>query len=315
MGEFESAFAGVWIIVPTPFDADEAVDEPSVAQMIRFMERLGVSGVTVAGVLGEAVKLTENERDVLVRAAVAATDGRLPVCVGSSGGSPHIVTERLVRAKALGAACSLLSPTSAPGLSDSDVLELFSRAGAVGLPIIVQDHPESSGVSMSTSLLLQMICEIGSVAGIKEEVRNTGPKISALLRGMESDVAGMREVPILAGLGAVNGVNDILRGAHGFMTGVAVPEVLLAIMNHRDDPNALAELERQYLPLLQLEDRLGLAARKWVYAQRGLIADPRLRSPGGAADALTCDEMAAKLGEVLGPQDLRQPLQIPVQIV
>lgn len=299
---------GAWIIVPTPFlaTAGEPVDLESLGRIVRFMAALGVTGVTVAGVLGEGVKLTETERDGIVGCAVAEGDG-LPVCVGSNGGSPAIVAERLERAQKAGAAATLLSPTNAPGLRPSHVYELFERASAPGLPIVVQDHPESSGVDMSTALLARLVSELPVVAGIKEEVRNTGPKISALRAAMTG-----RQVPILAGLGAVNGANDLARGADGFMTGVAVPEILLAMLQHRDNPDVVGRIEQRYLPLLQLEDRLGLAARKWIYAARGLLAAPVLRSPGGTVDGATIDELRSKLEATFPGQDLTGPLEISV---
>ena len=299
---------GVWIIVPTPFQAGagEPVDLDALGTIVRFMAELGVTGVTVAGVLGEGAKLTESERFEIVARAVAESDG-LPVCVGSNGGSPAIVADRLTRARAAGAVATLLSPTNAPGLTEAHVYELFERASSPELPIVVQDHPESSGVNMSTQLLLRLVHELPMVAAIKEEVRNTGPKITALREGM----AG-RRVPVLAGLGAVNGANDLGRGADGFMTGVAVPEILLAMLQHRGDPAALARIEQRYLPLLQLEDRLGLAARKWIYAARGLLAEPVLRSPGVAVDEATIAELRAKLQLTFPGQDLGRPLEISV---
>lgn len=304
----QSLEAGAWIIVPTPFSSasGEPVDLDSLGRVIRFMAELGVAGVTVAGVLGEGAKLTESERDAIVERAVVEGAG-LPVCVGSNAGAPAIVTERLHRARERGAVATLLSPTSAPGLADQHIFELFERASAAELPIVVQDHPESSGVNMGVPLLVRLVNELPEVAGIKEEVRNTGPKISALRDAMTE-----RAVPILAGLGAVNGANDLARGADGFMTGVAVPEILLAMLRHRDDPSALAALERRYLPLLQLEDRLGLAARKWIYAARGLLADPALRSPGAAVDDHTVQELRAKLEATFPGQDLTRPLEISV---
>ena len=300
--------AGAWIIVPTPFSsaAGEPVDFGSLGRIVRFMAELGVAGVTVAGVLGEGAKLTESERDLIVERAVADGAG-LPVCVGSNGGSPAIVAERLYRARERGAAATLLSPTVAPGLTDQHVFELFERASAAELAIVVQDHPESSGVTMSTPLLIRLVDELAEVAGIKEEVRNTGPKITALRERMTR-----RQVPILAGLGAVNGANDLARGADGFMTGVAVPEILLAMLAQRDDAAALAELERRYLPLLQLEDRLGLAARKWIYAARGLLDEPVLRSPGARVDQRTVDELQRKLEATFPGQDLSRPLTVGV---
>jgi len=73
--------AGVIPILATPFNPDESLDTDSLARTIDFFARLGVTGVTLLGVLGESNRLTDGERSKLIRAAVKAA-GRLPVIVG-----------------------------------------------------------------------------------------------------------------------------------------------------------------------------------------------------------------------------------------
>jgi 4-hydroxy-tetrahydrodipicolinate synthase len=50
-----------------------------------------------------------------------------------------------------------------------------------------------------------------------------------------------------------------------------------------------------YLPLVRYESQpgLGLAVRKHILAQRGAIAHPTLRKPGGGLTALAIAEVAA----------------------
>ena len=62
-----TALAGVVPILATPFRRDESIDLPSLDRLVRFMAALGVDGVTVLGVLGEANRLTDRERDVLTQ--------------------------------------------------------------------------------------------------------------------------------------------------------------------------------------------------------------------------------------------------------
>ncbi|HBZ18929.1 MAG TPA: dihydrodipicolinate synthase family protein, partial [Betaproteobacteria bacterium] len=55
-------FSGVIPILVTPFNEDESVDTKSIQTMIHLMKDIGVNGVTILGVLGEANRLTDNER-------------------------------------------------------------------------------------------------------------------------------------------------------------------------------------------------------------------------------------------------------------
>ena len=53
---------GVWNIVPTPFLEDGELDEASLPTLTRFVAGCGVDGMTILGVLGEAAKLSDDER-------------------------------------------------------------------------------------------------------------------------------------------------------------------------------------------------------------------------------------------------------------
>ena len=66
---------GIYNITPTPFKPDGALDEPSLRRLTEFTRGTGVNGMTILGVLGEADKLTERERD-RVTEIVIETAGR-----------------------------------------------------------------------------------------------------------------------------------------------------------------------------------------------------------------------------------------------
>ena len=79
----ELKFEGVFPILATPFEENESPDLESFARLVRFIGGLGVDGITILGVLGEANRLLDSEREQLIRTAIAAA-GQLPVIVGSS---------------------------------------------------------------------------------------------------------------------------------------------------------------------------------------------------------------------------------------
>ena len=75
-------FEGVFPILVTPFDEEGEVDLASFDRTVRFMVDIGVDGVTVLGVLGESNRMVDAEREQLIRMAVDAADGRIPVVAG-----------------------------------------------------------------------------------------------------------------------------------------------------------------------------------------------------------------------------------------
>src|SRR6516165_4702908 len=77
-------FQGVMPVLVTPFNDDESLDVESLRSLVRFMPQVGADAVTVLGVLGEADRLTESERERVIETVVEASSGRLPVIVGVS---------------------------------------------------------------------------------------------------------------------------------------------------------------------------------------------------------------------------------------
>src|SRR5215510_2989818 len=219
------SFQGVYPILPTPFGEDESLDLESFERLIRFMARLGVDGVTILGVLGEANRLLDRKREHLIQAAVKAA-GSLPVIVGTSHSGTRAALGLSQMAEALGADAVMVTPHAEPVPSDERVFEYFRSIGeGIRIPIVVQDHPASSGVHMSVPLLLRIARAAPGAAAIKEEATPTPPKIRALLQGMSE-----HRIPILTGLDALYAEFDLQAGSSGFNTGFAFPEVLMAMV-------------------------------------------------------------------------------------
>jgi 4-hydroxy-tetrahydrodipicolinate synthase len=123
-----------------------------------------------------------------------------------------------------------------------------------------------------------------------------GPKITKIL---EQSGGSMR---VFGGLGGVYFLEELQRGAVGTMTGFAFPEILVRIYDQYAAGNhagAAATFDR-YCPLIRYEfqPKLGLALRKYVYKQRGIIASDFIRSPGMRMDAVTARELEATVQRV-----------------
>ncbi|BCR06675.1 dihydrodipicolinate synthase family protein [Desulfuromonas versatilis] len=301
-------FTGVFPILATPFDDNENLDLDSFARLIRFMARLGVNGVTILGVLGEANRMTDAERQAAIETAVAAADGRLPVVVGASHRGTRAALELSRMAERLGADAVMLTPAQEPVPSEERIFEYFARvADGMELPIVVQDHPASTGVHMAAPLLVRLAREIPRVACFKEEAVPTAPKIRALIEGL-----GERRVPILTGLGALYGIFDLQAGSDGFMTGFAFPEVLQAMVRAMAGgrPEQADQLYRRFLPLIVFEQQPGVAVRKEILRRRGLIAGGKVRHPGGGLNPHAAAQLDQLLQQLLPGVDLGAPLQL-----
>src|SRR5262245_59586909 len=277
---------GVVPITATPFDASGQVDEASIGTLVEFEARCGVHGLNVLGIMGEAHKLSESERRRVAELFVKGAAGRFPIVVGTSHGGTAVAIELSQAAEAAGAAAVMVAPPT--GLrGDAAILAHYRAvAGAVGIPIVVQDEPVTTGVLMPPELLVRIAAEVPACRYVKLEEPPTPTKITAMQR-----LPGGTGVRIFGGMNAMYFYEELSRGAVGIMTGAAVPDVLVRIQagfEQGDRAAAAASLDR-YASYIRYEGQqgIGLALRKEVLRLRGAIATSVVRQPGPILDDVT----------------------------
>ena len=300
-------FKGVFPILIPPFDEEGDGDLISFDRTIRFMADIGVNGVTILGVLGEANRMVDTEREALIKTAIGAAEGRLPIIAGTSHSGTRATIHLSQKAQELGVCGVMITPSREPVPNTQRIFEYVQQVGAnINIPIVLQDHPASTQVHMPTDLILQMIFEIPAIACIKEESTPTPPKITALRNAMN------RPVPILTGLGALYARFDLERGIDGFMTGFAFPEVLMAFVNAAKEErwHDLQQLYTRYLPLIVYEQQPGIAIRKEIFRLRGLITSSHVRHPGANIDNATSEQLQRVLEISLPGVDITKPLEV-----
>jgi len=300
-------FEGVYPILATPFHDDERVDLDSMERLIRFMAGIGVDGVTILGVLGEANRMLDSEREALIKSAVRAAAG-LPVIVGTSHTGTRAALNLSQMAQELGADAVMVTPQAEAVPSDDRVFEYYRTiASGIRIPVVLQDHPASSGVHMSAPLMLRLVEELPAIAAMKEEAVPTAPKIRMLLQGMKA-----RRVPVLTGLGALYGQFDLEAGSSGFNTGFAFPEALMAMVQaaRAGDLARMRQIYSRFLPLIVFEQQPGVAIRKEILRLRGAIAGNRARHPGATIQPAVATQLQQLIDQILPGIDITKPLAL-----
>ena len=298
-------FSGVIPILATPFNDDESLDLASWQRMIEFMVGLSVNGITILGVLGESNRLSDHEREALIKSAVATVNQRIPVIVGTSHTGSAAAAYLSHMAEDLGADAVMVAPAKEPVANDERIIETYRRvANATKLPIVLQDHPASTEVQMSVPLILRIVKEVASIVCIKAEAVPTPPKVRALREGIS------RPVSILSGLGALYAPFDLEAGSDGFNTGFAFPEVLRALVTaaQAKDFDRVHSLYARFASLIVMEQQPGLAVRKEILRLRGLIACNRVRHPGATIAPAVAADVAALLKRSLADIDITKPI-------
>ncbi|MCL4746006.1 MAG: dihydrodipicolinate synthase family protein [Burkholderiaceae bacterium] len=301
------AFNGVYPILATPFHADESVDHESLAKLLEFMLRIGVDGVTILGVLGEANRLGDAEREAIVRTTVSRVAGRCAVIVGISHPGTRATIDLGAMASLHGADAVMVAPSAEGAPSDARVAEYFARVCAAStLPVVLQDHPASTAVHMSAPLIARIAADNARIACIKAEAVPSAPKIAALRAALA------RETPMLTGLGGLYGQFDLDAGSSGYNTGFAFPEVLQAqVRAHVSGDAALARrIWSHFLPLIVFEQQPGVAVRKELLRRRGLLADATVRHPGAALAQVGAHALSSLIDWVMPGVDISEPLDV-----
>jgi 4-hydroxy-tetrahydrodipicolinate synthase len=284
-----SYLKGIYNITPTPFHPDGSLDEASLARLTDFTIKTGVNGMTILGVLGEAGKVSDAERERIIATVLETADGRLPICVGTS----HAGTDQCVaysrQAEKMGAKAVMVAPPRLSRSSDAALRRHYlAVAEAVTIPVVVQDHPASSGVTMSVDFIAAIADEAPHCRFLKLEDEPSPPKVSQVLKANPN-------VVVFGGLGGMMFLEELRHGASGTMTGFAFPEILVEIYQKYSsgDINGATEVFYHYCPLIRFENQalINLALRKQIYYLRGAITSSRVRTPFMPLDEGTLSDL------------------------
>ena len=124
---------GVVAASVTPFKENEALDLERLESHLDFLVDGGCSAILVLGGAGEYVNLSRGEREEVIKAAVAAVDGRVPVIVGALSPSTREVLEMAEFSARAGADALLALPPYYIRTSASGIVEHFRQlAGGAG---------------------------------------------------------------------------------------------------------------------------------------------------------------------------------------
>lgn len=285
MNTLDATAKGVYLITVTPFTDSGALDLDSTDRMVDFCLESGVTGLTVLGIMGEATKLTAQESRLFVKQVLKRVDGRVPVVVGASAAGFAPMKELTQSVMDLGASGVMVAPPSTMRTDDQIIgyFDMVTETLGPDVPWVLQDHPVSTGVKMSAAVILRIVENSPTCVMLKHEDVPGLAKISAYRTASEKGEA--RRISILTGNGGGLFLpEELSRGADGAMTGFAYPEMMVDVVaaHARGDIERAHDLFDAYLPLSRYEQQpgIGLAVRKHLLAERGVIASATIRKPG-----------------------------------
>jgi 4-hydroxy-tetrahydrodipicolinate synthase len=188
-------FRGTFTALVTPF-RDGTIDVAAFEKLIENQIAAGISGVVGVGTTGESPTLSHEERQELIRLAVATARKRCQVLAGTgSNATQHAVADTKMAEK-LGADGVLLVAPYYNKPSQEGLYRHFKTiADATSLPIMLYNIPGRCGVDIAPDTVARLARECRNIVSIKEasgsvervsELRTRLPESFTVLSGDDS---------------------------------------------------------------------------------------------------------------------------------
>lgn len=278
------AFSGSMPALVTPF-REGRIDTGCFADFIEWQIAEGSSALVPCGTTGESATLSIEEHDHVVRLAVEAAAGRVPVIAGCGSNDTLVALHHIESAAKAGAAAALVVCPYYNRPGQSGLLAHFRHLATYGaLPIIIYNIPGRSGIDMTTATLGELAA-MERIIGVKESTGDIN-RVSEIRHVCGHDFL------ILSGNDYMT-LGTMAHGGHGVISVTAnvaprLNAALAAACAAGDFATALA-LQDQLWPLHQaLFADASPGPTKFALAHLGrMLADTRLPvvAPSRAAQA------------------------------
>ncbi len=159
---------GSIVAIVTPMNEDGVVDWEQFRSLIDWHVEQGTAAISPVGTTGESATLGFEEHDLVIREAVKAADGRIPVVAGTGANSTKEAI-RLTRGAEIDGADYCLSVTPYYNRPTQEGLYQHFKAiaEAVDIPQILYNVPGRTGCDMLPETV-ERLSRLTNIVGIKE---------------------------------------------------------------------------------------------------------------------------------------------------
>lgn len=249
MSVIRTLWEGVYPAATTQFAEDLSVDYDATQRVQSALVDDGVTGLIILGTCGENNSLEPDEKRNILKGAVEAVAGRVPVVAGVS----ELTTARAIQyakdAEKLGADAIMLLPAMVYVPTPEELQAHFRAvAEATSLPVMLYNNPPAYRVDVDFATL-EALRDVSNIVAIKESAPDPRRFTDVFNR------FGNRYT-VMAGLDDV-ALEGLFLGASGWVSGLtsAFPTEsvrLVAAFNEGRHDEALA-IYRWFMPLLHLD--------------------------------------------------------------
>ena len=285
-------YAGSWPVMVTPFDANLTVDLGAYRAMIAWYLERGVGGLYANCLSSEMYHLDDDERVALVREAVRAAGGRVPVAATGNLGEDVAAHLRLCRRMAE-AGADVVMLVVPPFLNDDAALQHYylQMAEQVDAPLGLYECPVPRPYHLGVPLV-RILARSGRFVAYKETSCDLN-KIRALAEAVRGTPLNLLQANVSYLIEATRA------GAPGTMSVAAIiaPELVAGVITAAGCDLARAERLHARLCALHLAQRqVHPHGSKYLLAKRGVpIAEHARQQPSPlSAEVLAALDHAAR---------------------
>ena len=179
---------GSLVAIVSPMREDGALDPDALRRLVDWHIGEGTHAIVVVGTTGESPTVDPAEHIELVRCAVQAARGRVPVVAGTGANSTREAIELTTRAREVGADATLqVVPYYNKPTQEGLYRHFVAVAEAVDLPMILYNVPGRTVADLGVETTLRL-AQVPGIVGLKDATGDLA-RAGQLLRRLPSNFA------------------------------------------------------------------------------------------------------------------------------
>jgi len=179
---------GSIVAIVSPMRDDGSLDFDAYRRLIEWHVAEGTNAIVAVGTTGESPTVNPEEHGELIRVAVEAVKGHIPVIAGTGGNSTSEAIELTRHAKSVGASATLqVVPYYNKPTQEGLYRHFRTIAETVDLPVILYNVPGRTVADLSNDTTLRL-SEVPGIVGLKDATGDLA-RASDLLKRLPSRFA------------------------------------------------------------------------------------------------------------------------------
>ena len=273
-------FKGVCPVINTPFNQDHNIDADGIRSIIEYVIDSGSQNIAIFALNSEPHKMTLGEKAETIKLFLESVNKRVKTLVGIVENSLTGAIRLAGLAADGGADGIIIYPPSLVPASGPQLLDYFKAiSDSVDCPVMIQDAPKTTGVTMSAAFLLEVFEKVENVSYVKVECPLPVIKIAQILRETDG------KMKCLSGNGGIYTIDAFTQGAWGVMPGIGLAGYFVKMYQYfsQGQVDKARDVFENMMPLLWFEDQsleFFIACEKEILKHKGVIEFSHSRAPG-----------------------------------